>query len=326
MGSEGSPRPERTRRNDYEYRNRDHESRTPHRDYDDFTKKSERSGPEDVEGRKHRRSRSPRSPNSRRRSSRSRERETHRNRDRRREKDESLQSHRLPDQGRSDRRGDTRRGDGRRGEDRQRRRDGDRKDDEEGRRGKEMVKRSGPLPSQDSAFAIENGEEPPTEKEKPNFGISGALAAASNSIAQDDGTTIVLKYHEPPEARKPPAKDQWKLFVFKGQDIIDTIELNARTCWLVGREMAVIDIAAEHPSISKQHAVIQFRYLEKRNEYGDRIGKVKPYLIDLESANGTMLNSNKVPDSRYLELKDKDLLQFGQSTREYVIMLAPKDR
>jgi hypothetical protein len=33
---------------------------------------------------------------------------------------------------------------------------------------------------------------------------------------------------------------------------------------------------------SKQHAVLQFRFVEKRNEYGDRIGKVKPYLIDLE--------------------------------------------
>lgn len=187
------------------------------------------------------------------------------------------------------------------------------------------MKRSGPLPSQDASFAIEKGEEPPKEIEKPNYSNSGALAAASNSIAQADGSTIVLKYHEPPEARKPSPKDQWKLFVFKGQDIIDTIELNARTCWLMGREMAVIDIAAEHPSISKQHAVIQFRYLEKRNEYGDRIGKVKPYLIDLESANGTKLNSKRIPDSRYLELQDRDLIELGQSTREYVLMLAPKD-
>ncbi|KAH8668858.1 SMAD/FHA domain-containing protein, partial [Xylariales sp. PMI_506] len=157
-------------------------------------------------------------------------------------------------------------------------------------------------------------------KEKPNFGNTGALAAASNAVAQSDGSAIVLKYHEPPEARKPSPKDVWKLFVFKGQDIIDTIELNHRTCWLIGRERSVIDILAEHPSISKQHAVIQFRYIEKRNEYGDKIGKVKPYLIDLESANGTMLNSKKAPQSRYLELIDKDLIQFGQSTREYVLM------
>ncbi|KAM0546682.1 hypothetical protein ACHAPJ_010719 [Fusarium lateritium] len=187
------------------------------------------------------------------------------------------------------------------------------------------VRRTGPLPSQADSFAVTTGEAPEKPKEKPNFGSTGVLAAASNSVAQADGTTITLKYHEPAEARKPSPRDVWKLFVFKGQDIVDTIELSARSCWLIGREMSVVDLPAEHPSISKQHAVIQFRYIEKRNEFGDKIGKVKPYLIDLESANGTMLNDGKVPDSRYLELRDKDMIQFGHSTREYVIMLAPRE-
>ncbi|KAL2694261.1 hypothetical protein Neosp_000836 [[Neocosmospora] mangrovei] len=187
------------------------------------------------------------------------------------------------------------------------------------------VRRSGPLPSQEDSFAITNGEEPEKPKEKPNYGTTGVLAAASNSVAQADGSSITLKYHEPAEARKPSPRDQWRLFVFKGGDIVDTIDLGARSCWLVGREMAVVDLPAEHPSISKQHAVIQFRYTEKRNEFGDKIGKVKPYLIDLESANGTVLNDEKVPDSRYLELRDKDMMQFGHSTREYVIMLAPRE-
>lgn len=169
------------------------------------------------------------------------------------------------------------------------------------------------------------GEEPEKPKEKANFGHTGLLAAASNSVTQADGSTVTLKYHEPSEARKPPPRDQWKLYVFKGQDIVDTVDLSARSCWLVGRDMAVIDLPAEHPSISKQHAVIQFRYTERRNEFGDKIGKVKPYLIDLESANGTMLNGVRIQDSRYLELRDKDMVQFGQSTREYVVMLAPRE-
>ncbi|WYZ34327.1 hypothetical protein EsH8_I_000603 [Colletotrichum jinshuiense] len=186
------------------------------------------------------------------------------------------------------------------------------------------LRRSGPLASQDDTFAISKGEEPEKPKEKPNLRTTGLLAAASNSVQQADGTSIVLKYHEPAEARKPPAKDQWKLFVFKGADIVDTVDLNVRSCWLVGREAAVVDLVAEHPSISKQHAVIQFRHVEKRNEFGDRIGKVKPYLIDLESANGTVLNGDKVADSRYYELRDKDMIKLGHSTREYVLMLAPK--
>ncbi|KAK5662597.1 hypothetical protein OQA88_8511 [Cercophora sp. LCS_1] len=189
---------------------------------------------------------------------------------------------------------------------------------------KSLIKRRGPLPSQGDSFAISKGEEPEKPVEKPNFGNSGVLAAASNAVTQADGSTVTLKYHEPPEARKPAPRDIWKLFVFKGSDIVDTIELSARSCWLIGRDPAVVDLPAEHPSISKQHAVIQFRYTEKRNEYGDKIGRVKPYLIDLESANGTLLNSDKVPESRYLELRDKDMIQFGSSTREYVIMLAPK--
>jgi smad nuclear-interacting protein 1 len=172
---------------------------------------------------------------------------------------------------------------------------------------------------------VTNGEEPEKPKEKPNLGNTGLLAAASNSVAQADGSSITLKYHEPAEARKPPARDQWRLFIFKGEDILDTVELSLRSCWLFGREVAVVDLPAEHPSISKQHAVVQFRYTEKRNEFGDKIGKVKPYLIDLESANGTTLNGKKIGGSRYLELRDKDMIKFGDSAREYVLMLAPRE-
>lgn len=83
----------------------------------------------------------------------------------------------------------------------------------------------------------------------------------------------------------------------------------------------VVDFPVDHPSCSKQHAVIQFRYVEKKNEFGDKDGKVRPYVIDLESANGTMVNGDKVPGGRYLELRDKDVMKFGLSTREYVLML-----
>jgi smad nuclear-interacting protein 1 len=195
-------------------------------------------------------------------------------------------------------------------------------------------KGKGPLPSQAASFQLNKdpssalvlaGDKEVPEKQKPNFAPSGLLAAASNSVAQADGTSIVLKYHEPAEARKPPAKDIWKLFVFKGVDIVETIDLSLRSCWLIGRELAVVDLPAEHPSISKQHAVIQFKYIEKRNEFGDKLGKVRPYLIDLDSANGTSLNKEEIPGSRYLELRDKDMIQFVHSTREYVLMLSPKD-
>jgi smad nuclear-interacting protein 1 len=52
---------------------------------------------------------------------------------------------------------------------------------------------------------------------------------------------------------------------------------------------------------------------------------VKPYLIDLESAHGTKLNGEKIGVSRYVELVDGDVVGFGASESEYVMMLPPKE-
>lgn len=46
----------------------------------------------------------------------------------------------------------------------------------------------------------------------------------------------------------------------------------------------------------------------------------RPYIIDLESINGTYLNNQRVEPRRFYELKEKDVLKFGFSTREYVIL------
>lgn len=45
-----------------------------------------------------------------------------------------------------------------------------------------------------------------------------------------------------------------------------------------------------------------------------------PYIIDLSSANGTFLNGEKIEPQRYYELKEKDSLKFGFSSREYIVL------
>lgn len=47
---------------------------------------------------------------------------------------------------------------------------------------------------------------------------------------------------------------------------------------------------------------------------------VKPYLMDLESTNKTFLNGQAVEPSRYIELRAKDILKFGESSKEYVLV------
>lgn len=48
--------------------------------------------------------------------------------------------------------------------------------------------------------------------------------------------------------------------------------------------------------------------------------RVRPYIIDLGSGNGTYLNNQRIDAQRYYELKEKDVLKFGFSSREYVLL------
>jgi smad nuclear-interacting protein 1 len=172
-------------------------------------------------------------------------------------------------------------------------------------------------------------------KEKPNWAPTGRLASAANTI-QTANKRVVLKYHEPPEARKPPSKDGWRLYVFDTSraasgnpgDIIETIELNTQSCWLFGREASVVDVLLEGKGASKQHAVLQFRYREgERDEFGVRgRGKVKLYVLDLESQRGTTVEGVDVGKARYWEVRDGETIRFGgEEGREFVVQLPPPD-
>ncbi|EJU00876.1 SMAD/FHA domain-containing protein [Dacryopinax primogenitus] len=147
----------------------------------------------------------------------------------------------------------------------------------------------------------------------PNFAPSGALAAETNTMHG-----VLLKYNEPPEARRPEVG--WRLYVFKHDVQVEMLSIGRQSAYLVGRDRVVSDIPIDHPSCSKQHAVIQYRCITSKNPYGDSQSTVKPFIIDLDSTNGTFVNGQEVPKSRFYELKEKDVIRFGQSTREYVLL------
>ncbi|GAM87483.1 hypothetical protein ANO11243_055080 [Dothideomycetidae sp. 11243] len=192
--------------------------------------------------------------------------------------------------------------------------------------------RDGPLPSQSASFALTSGTTPPPEKQKPNFAPTGLLAREANTVATSRaGRSVVLKYHEPAEARKPPASQAWRLYRFAAsgkKEDDDVVPLAERSCWLFGRETAVVDVLLDEPTAGKQHAVVQFRHSVSRDEYGDKIERVRPYVIDLESKAGTRLNGERIEAGRYVELRDADVLVFGANDRdgradEWVLMLPP---
>ncbi|KAK1937474.1 FHA domain containing protein [Babesia divergens] len=157
-----------------------------------------------------------------------------------------------------------------------------------------------------------NTTAPPLEVEKPNFEPSGLLAAETN---QRNG--VALKYTVPPESRLPVIS--WRLYVLKPDEadrtkmnVLKTIHLDAQEYYLFGCDRRVADVEIFHPTISKQHAVIQHRLVDNN--------LIVPYVIDLESTNGTFLNSERIKPSCYYELRERDIIKFGMSTREYVVL------
>uniref|UniRef100_K3W9R7 FHA domain-containing protein n=1 Tax=Globisporangium ultimum (strain ATCC 200006 / CBS 805.95 / DAOM BR144) TaxID=431595 RepID=K3W9R7_GLOUD len=165
----------------------------------------------------------------------------------------------------------------------------------------------------------EDADKPDEPVEKPNFGLSGALAKDQTTGNVQNG--VVMKWSEPPEARTP--QKRYRLYVFKDDELISTLHVHRKSAFLVGRDKAVADILTEHQSCSKQHAVIQYRLFQKPSKDGLSFeNEVRPYIMDLNSTNGTFLNGEKIEGSRYIELREKDMLKFGESTREYVLMNA----
>lgn len=148
----------------------------------------------------------------------------------------------------------------------------------------------------------------PIEKEKPNFEASGLLAVEDNSK-----NGVILKFTAPAEARLPGVK--WRLYIFtKNQtEKPKIVHIHRMTGILFGKDRRVVDVPTDHPTCSKQHAVLHYRLVS---------GQVRPYIMDLESINGTFLNGERLEHARYYEMRESDMLKFGMSTREYVLLHA----
>ena len=160
----------------------------------------------------------------------------------------------------------------------------------------------------------------PKKKQNANFALSGALAKDTQTGNVYNG--VLLKFSEPPEARTPNTR--WRLYVFKKgngngeDDLINTLHISRQSAYLFGREEKVADIRVDHPSLSKQHCVLQYRAVPDKKK--DNKVLCRPYLMDLGSTNGTFINGVRLEEARYYELRKGDVIKLGASTREYVLL------
>lgn len=149
---------------------------------------------------------------------------------------------------------------------------------------------------------------------------------------------VIIKYREPSEARKP--RKHWKFYLVTGVGSYTKLHIHRESAYLIGRDSReFVDIVDDHPSCSRRHAVLQYRLVPFTRPDGT-IGsknlyfsckqslifcftgkRIRPFLFDLASTNGTFLNNEKIEPGKYIELKRRAVVKFGCSTRDYILLL-----
>eukprot|EP01098_Paradermamoeba_levis_P008838 TRINITY_DN3644_c0_g1_i1.p1 TRINITY_DN3644_c0_g1~~TRINITY_DN3644_c0_g1_i1.p1 ORF type:complete len:305 (+),score=104.49 TRINITY_DN3644_c0_g1_i1:127-1041(+) len=116
--------------------------------------------------------------------------------------------------------------------------------------------------------------------------------------------------------RKPKTKIKWIFSVAKRGAVLSTIPIPSGQVVTFGRSAAV-DIQLDHPSCSKDHAVIECKEVYIENKKGKKKKKKRPCITDLGSTNGTHVNDTKLEKEEPHVLKEGDVVKFGGSLREY---------
>jgi smad nuclear-interacting protein 1 len=151
-------------------------------------------------------------------------------------------------------------------------------------------------------ITLSNTKDPKVAQEQPNWGIQ-ALYNDRQLILKKKMTKYFIPYDS------ALSDGSWRLFFFGDGDSEQTIILDEEST-IIGRE-SFCSVPVSHPSVSRQHAVIQFRRV--RLDPHDPTPIIVPYLFDLSSRRGTFLNGDPIPSCCFVQLNPTDRLTFGSS-------------
>ncbi|KAF9902193.1 Kanadaptin [Linnemannia zychae] len=143
----------------------------------------------------------------------------------------------------------------------------------------------------------------------------------TSSADADRSTTQPQQLQQPPQPSGPPPnapplkyqKPAWSGYpnqqfffeVIKNGVVVDKIQAPLKEFLTIGR-LPMCDLEMEHPSLSRYHAIIQFK------------SSGETFLYDLNSSHGTKVNKSKIPPQMHVKIKPGDQLRFGESTRIYL--------
>ncbi|KAF4375927.1 hypothetical protein F8388_010069 [Cannabis sativa] len=121
--------------------------------------------------------------------------------------------------------------------------------------------------------------------------------------SSDESQRHVVPYTIPSWSEAPGHNFYFE--VLKEGSIIDQFDVYDKGAYMFGR-VDLCDFVLDHPTISRFHAVLQFK---KSGE---------AYIYDLGSTHGTFINKNQVKKKSYVDLHVGDVVRFGQSSRLYI--------
>lgn len=145
-------------------------------------------------------------------------------------------------------------------------------------------------------------------------------------------STSSCPYKEPNWSKCPDAEHAYSFEVLKSGQIVENIkDLQTKSFWTIGK-LLDNSIVMAHPTISRYHAVLQYRpetvddsSSDSDDEEQTNTEQEKPkvekgwYLYDLASTHGSFVNKMRVPPKTYIRLRVGYMLKFGASTRSYIL-------
>ncbi|KAM8945380.1 kanadaptin [Pelodytes ibericus] len=130
-------------------------------------------------------------------------------------------------------------------------------------------------------------------------------------------TSPAIPYREPSWSGRP--QTLYSLEILKAGSIVSTKSLNELS-WIVIGRLPTCHIPLEHPSVSRYHAVLQYRQI-LGSEPDEECGF---YVYDLGSTHGTYLNKQRIQPKTYCRFRVGHVLKFGGSTRLFILQ-GPED-
>lgn len=148
---------------------------------------------------------------------------------------------------------------------------------------------TGNIPLTDSNIS-DNAEADPNTVINSDTKISDAVSPAQ-MIKEN---SVPLPYKEPKWSGIP--NETYSFEVLKSGKILENVSLNSKPFYVFGR-LSTCDIHMSHPTISRHHAVLQYRSQESENN------PIGFYIYDLGSTHGTFLNKNRIKSNMFVRVQ-----------------------